>query len=183
MKEALQSSETSVLTRATRHNIPEDAILHSHRHENLKFHWKLSDMNFCLRWSSVTPCISVIQLVLSSCIERKCYTPCTRFIIKVLMATYRWGPFEKLIVSSLFVICLTPLFYFNVNYHVHKSRPLVPILCQEATSQPNTSLRLILISFSLYAKVPQILCIWSLPLSIHHTSQKTHRLFMERRNG
>jgi hypothetical protein len=36
MKEALSFSETSVLTRVTRRNIPEDGILHSHCREDIK---------------------------------------------------------------------------------------------------------------------------------------------------
>jgi hypothetical protein len=42
MKEALSSSETSVLTTATWRNISGDTILHSHRRENLKSYKFLS---------------------------------------------------------------------------------------------------------------------------------------------
>jgi hypothetical protein len=38
MMEAIRSFETSVLIRATWHNITEDGILHSHRCEDLKYY-------------------------------------------------------------------------------------------------------------------------------------------------
>jgi hypothetical protein len=39
MMEALRSSETLVLTKATQRVILEDGVLHSHSHEKLKFYF------------------------------------------------------------------------------------------------------------------------------------------------
>jgi hypothetical protein len=51
--EALRSSETSVLTRATWRNIQEDCILYSHRRENLKSYIALT--GWALQRSNVSP--------------------------------------------------------------------------------------------------------------------------------
>jgi hypothetical protein len=54
MKEALIFSESSVLTRATWRNIPEDGILHSHRRETHKSYIALT--GWTLYWSrNVSP--------------------------------------------------------------------------------------------------------------------------------
>jgi hypothetical protein len=49
MMEAIRSSEISVVTRAARHNIPDDGILRSHRRENLKSYIALTRWAMLLR--------------------------------------------------------------------------------------------------------------------------------------
>jgi hypothetical protein len=57
MTDATHSFETSVLTRATRHHIPQDVILHSHRRENLKSYRPLTEhQSFVLEMSIHNVC-------------------------------------------------------------------------------------------------------------------------------
>jgi hypothetical protein len=87
MMEALSSSETSVLTRATQRNIREDGILHSHLRENLKSYV----MNNYLLTTAISPLfLSVVVYDLGASLKLLYICAVLLYICTVVLGNIFW---------------------------------------------------------------------------------------------
>jgi hypothetical protein len=100
---AILSSETSIHTRSTRRHVPEDGVLHSRRHENLKSYIRLILCSIFVSQCRLFPSDYLLHLAGASCVYMRATCP-THLIYHILENTVIY--FDKVCVCAFFCVCV-----------------------------------------------------------------------------